>query len=87
MPKMGLAPPAGNGGAHHTQAVVGGFYDIFFCDGRPKTGPARSGLEFCSRTEKRGVAANAPKDAFVMHVQIVSGERPFRSGMAGNFER
>jgi hypothetical protein len=81
-----VTAPTGNFGAHHSEAAVDSFPDIFLGDWRPETGPSSAGVELGVGVEQSGTATDAAEDAFLVVVGIVIGVRKLGGGVTSNFE-
>ena len=86
MAEMGVTAATGNFGAHHSEAAVDRFANIFLGDWSPETGPSGAGVELGVGVEQSRVAAHAAEDAFLLPVRIVVGVRAFGGGVTSNFE-
>jgi hypothetical protein len=83
---VGVTAPTGNFGAHHSEAAVDSFPNIFLGDWRPETGPSSAGVELGVGVEQSGIATDAAEDAFLVVVRIVIGVRKLGGGVTSNFE-
>jgi hypothetical protein len=83
---VGVTAPAGNFRAHHSEATVGGFANIFLGYWCPETGPSGAGVELGVGVKQGGVTTDATEDALLVCVRIVIGVRTFGGGVTSNFE-
>ena len=84
MAEVGIAVFAAHLDAHHKQAAVLFFHDIFGHQWPGETGPAGPGLEFVGRAEQRFTGNNINIDAlfFIIPVFIIEGR--FSAVFLGN---
>lgn len=80
MPKMAPAAGAAYFGAYHAVALVLHLRDVFGIKRSKEAGPARAGLEFIVRPEKRKIAEAAHKDAGPVFVKKASAKGRFGAG-------
>ena len=84
--EMGVTESTGNFGAHHSEAAVGGFANIFLGYWCPETGPSGAGVELGVGVKQGGVTTDAAEDTLLARVRIFIGVRMFGGGVTSNFE-
>src|ERR1700678_2107980 len=72
---MRIAARAMNFGTLDQHAEIGSRADILIRNGRPKAGPAGAGIKLGIGAEDGGVAADAAKEASLMHLKKRTAER------------
>src|SRR5918992_6033932 len=75
MPQVGIATAAEHFGPPHAKSAVIFGSDTFPGNRRPKTWPARSGIEFRLRTKEFIAAASAAVNAVVVLIPVFSAKR------------
>src|SRR5262245_59135806 len=84
---MSVAATAGDRGAVHSVALVGGLDDVLFRNRGPAAGPARARLELGAGIVQGSIAADAAEDAFAMLLEERSGKSPFGPLVSSHLKR